>query len=68
MRRVCNSEIPTWRPCPSISDVSRIETSFTLVVFGSVVDLRENMFLLDSAVGAPCDGFLGLTSGFAKIA
>ena len=68
MRRVCKSEIPTWRPCPSISDVSRIQTSFPLIVFVSVVDLPENTFLFASAVGAPCDGFLGLTSGFAKIA
>ena len=48
--------------------VRRIQTSFPLVVFVSVVDLRENMFLFASAVGAPCEGFLGLTSGFAKIA
>ena len=33
-----------------------------------MVDLTENMFLFASAVQAPCDGFLGLTSGFSKIA
>ena len=68
MRRVCNNVIPTWLPCPSNSDVRRIQTSFPLIVFVSVVDLPENTFLFASAVGAPCEGFLGLTSGFAKIA
>ena len=33
-----------------------------------MVDLTENTFLFASAVGAPCEGFLGLTSGFAKTA
>ena len=33
-----------------------------------MADLTENAFLFASAVKAPCEGFLGLTSGFAKIA
>ena len=50
------------------SDIRCIQTSFSLVVFFSDVDPPANTFILASAVEAPFEGFLGLTSGLAKIA
>ena len=50
----------------SSSDMRRIQTLFSLVVFVSDVDPPANTFMLASVVKASFEGFLGLTSGFAK--
>ena len=52
----------------STSDLRRIQTLFSLDVFVPDEDPPANTFMLASVVKASFDGFLGLTSGLAKIA
>ena len=51
----------------SSSDLRKIQTLFSLDVFVPDVDPPANTFMLASVVKAPFEGFLGLTSGFAKV-
>ena len=49
-----------------IIDTLCIQTSFSHVVFATVVALLANTFLFASAAGAPFEYFLGFISGLAK--